>query len=94
VDLELTERWHQDWPGGGPTVIAPDDIWINGQPVLIPKSSRVIVHADGERGVTVDLTLFVRQLRIGGIERPAADEPTPLYDSVCFLFDMNPIGAQ
>ncbi|MFG1683494.1 hypothetical protein ACGFNP_25220 [Nonomuraea sp. NPDC049269] len=65
--IEIVEKRHSKSSPPGGDVIIPNEIRINGQPVLAPKDHPVKVHEiaiQGDDVVLVTLTLFARRVLI------------------------------
>lgn len=67
--IEIIEKDHST--DGTPGVIVPNEVRINGTPLLIPAGERIKVHSltlneneHGEDPVCVTLTLFARRVTI------------------------------
>lgn len=70
--IEIIEKRRRSSPPPGGDVIIPNEIRINGQPLLVPADSPVKVHeieVQGNDVVLVTLTLFARRVVI------AAEDP-------------------
>lgn len=70
--IEIVEKRHSKSSPPGGDVIIPNEIRINGQPLLCPTDSPVKVHeieVTSHDAVLVTLTVFARRVVI------AADEP-------------------
>ncbi len=71
-DIEIIERVHGkpaagECAGQGVGIVIPNEIRINGHPVLAPNDKPVIVHeirADERTAVQVTVTLFARVISI------------------------------
>ncbi|MFB4265300.1 hypothetical protein [Nonomuraea sp. GTA35] len=70
--IEIIEKRHSNASLPGGDVIIPNEIRINGQPLLVPADLPVKVHeieVQGHDAVLVTLTVFARRVVI------AAEEP-------------------
>ncbi|MET8430140.1 hypothetical protein [Nocardia sp. NPDC004860] len=68
--IEKTSRASRDGAGG---IVTPNEIRINGKPVLAPADDPVIVHGvtmNAHEPVKVTLTLFARIVKIGHESKP------------------------
>jgi hypothetical protein len=75
VVIEIVEKTNQPDNGGAAGVVVPNEIRINGKPVLA-LDAPVKIHAmeiPSRDAVLVTLTLFAKRITISQ-ERPAADE--------------------
>ncbi|MER5322372.1 hypothetical protein [Streptosporangium roseum] len=52
---------------GGGTIIIPNEIYVDGIPLFLPSGSRISMEVDGigESAVEVNMTFFVRRVRVG-----------------------------
>ncbi|WP_143645437.1 hypothetical protein [Streptomyces swartbergensis] len=65
--IEIVERGRATTETASGSVIIPNDVRINGQSLLVPRDSPVIVHeikTDPDEVLTVTLTLFARRVTI------------------------------
>lgn len=70
--IEIIEKRRTSMPAPGGDVIVPNEIRLNGQPLLVPADSPIKIHeieASGHDAVLVTLTVFARRVVI------AAEEP-------------------
>ncbi|MFC4373354.1 hypothetical protein ACFO5K_04515 [Nocardia halotolerans] len=67
-DIEIIEYADTDDRSGAAGVVRPQEIRINGKPVLSPKDNPVVIHElaiGGDDVVKVTLTVFARLVKIG-----------------------------
>lgn len=72
ADIELIERRRTTEDSAGGSAIIPNEVRINGQPVLVPSDTPITVHEiRPDELVRVTLTLFARRISI----RAEGDQP-------------------
>ncbi len=67
-DIEIIEYVDDDDRSGAAGIVRPQEVRINGKPVLAPKDNPVVVHElaiGGDGVVKVTLTVFARLVKIG-----------------------------
>ncbi|SLG39827.1 Uncharacterised protein [Mycobacteroides abscessus subsp. abscessus] len=66
-DIEIIERTRDESRDGGHGIVVPNEIRINGKPVLAPADTPVVVHGmeiGKHEPVRVTLTLFARVVKV------------------------------
>ncbi len=68
ADIEIIERTTETDRSGAGGIVVPNEIRINGKPVMVPAESPIILHEIDLKNldsVKVTLTLFARVVHIG-----------------------------
>ncbi|MGW0486172.1 hypothetical protein [Nonomuraea sp. NPDC003214] len=77
---------------GGQTVVIPNEIYVDGVPLYVPRDSKISMDIDGHGNspVEVTMTFFARRVRVGfadELDGPAAALPSPVIVPVTIPVD-------
>lgn len=92
VDLEIVEKKPAEHISSDVQVVLPNELRINGIPVLVPSGSVQIAAGDDEVAVAT-LRVYCRSVRIEAEPSDEPDEDPPIFEGVKHFYDLDPFAV-